>query len=44
MISYGEVEENFIRKLFEENIKRRDNFRDVTGNGKIILCGSGQGQ
>jgi len=37
MISYGEAEENFIRKLSGENISRRDNFRNVTVNGRISL-------
>jgi hypothetical protein len=35
--SYGEAEENFIRKLFGENIRRSDNFANVTVNGRISL-------
>ena len=27
MVSYGEAEDKFIRKLFGENIRRRDNCR-----------------
>jgi len=38
MISYGEDEDKFIRKLFGENIRRRGNCRNVTVNGKISLA------
>jgi hypothetical protein len=36
MNSHGEAEENFIRKLFGENIRRRDNIRNVTVNGGSV--------
>lgn len=38
MISYGEAEKNFIRKLYGEDIRRRENFRNVTVNGRISLA------
>lgn len=44
MISYGEAEECFIRQLFGENIRRRDNFRNVTLNGRINLAWIDMGQ
>lgn len=35
---YGEAEDKFIMKLFREKPRNRDNFRNVTENGKNSLA------